>query len=1044
MSAVSSNATFLHVEVAESVKGSAPFVNEVQRITIAANGTSTPAGTFAIGVGRNRTAPLAIDVSAPDLILALEQLPGIRGNIDAHSGSGSLSWTVTFVSAGQQALLTSPCEETLDGGLVPDCLLEDASVEVRRVVRGSSPASGTFRLRLVPVDGNTDNANLGDARTTNPLAFDASAEEVQAALVGLPGGRMASVAVAPNARADFGSEWKLTLHDHQASVVELADVHIDGPGPWCADGIAGPAAAETPCEFPFADEDDRDEHFTCAGAVGSSLGWCSTSPKLNESLSWGGCVKCAEGALASPTIHVASIRHSFRLTGAASQVSRALSEVVYHPRALWNAWLGGHDEVSAYWYDENSLESSDRFSGAQSRSLSQVLVTPVNNPPTVTVGQGTRVAQEGEELLLEDADIWDPDLADRPQIPMQVHVEANLGTLALGDPSGLMFVSGSPEPHSSGLLVIKGPLARLRKAMQHVSYRPLKGVAAGATAMRATQEVQRLELTAPLVPMEQSITTSTAGGYLEGNFTLSLNCSVFFEAVDEWFFNADAVANTSIDSHPLIVQSSAFAADIPATGNASMETGIRALLTDCLGLSLNRANVLASALNQTSQENSTSSSAGNFTADMLPYHAATAVVVGSEPDLHGSLIWAVTLIGVPPSFPSFEVSSNNLSDAGAGPEESQYTFDGESALAGKPSVSISVVQETSSLKVPNGSFTLTAVPGGASTTNISTAATGEDLAAALTTLADVGAVQVSTGPLWTSPPAVPTLGRYWEITFLQLGRPIHIGDVPPLQASWIEIEDERAALRVSEVTKGQSPSDSVTVVVNDLGNVGEGEALEASAEWNIAILPQLVAPTVYVNGSASPKDFLRTIEGTTLRLPVVEVFHDVVWETTHENESAKLQYLVRLICARGTAKPAPSVVGRSLAVALPSATVTTLSGSLQDVNRALSRLDYYAPRWYRGVDTMEVVARVAGLGVEGGWGAAKLYTFVDGVNHAPDLTAPRVMRKTGAVESIVGGISVSDDDRGGIMTVTVEAARGLVAFPVPHRLQLLGESEVRR
>ena len=264
------------------------------------------------------------------------------------------------------------------------------------------------------------------------------------------------------------------------------------------------------------------------------------------------------------------------------------------------------------------------------------------------------------------------------------------------------------------------------------------------------------------------------------------------------------------------------------------------------------------------------------------------------------------------------------------------------------------------------------------------------------------------------------------------------------EANWVEVEDERAVLQVSEVTKGQSSSDSVTVVVNDLGNFGEGEALEASAAWNIAILPQLVAPTVHVDGSSSPKDFLRTTEGTTLRLPVTEVSHDVMWETTHENDSSKLQYLIRLICSRGAAKPDLSVVGRGLVFMLPSATVTTLRGSLPDVNRALSHLDYYAPRWYRGVDTIEVVARVAGFGVEGGWGAAKLYMFVDGVNHPPDLTAPRAMRKTGAAESIVRGISVSDDDHGGVMTVTVEAARGLVAFPVPHRLQLLGEVEVRR
>ncbi|CAM9933805.1 unnamed protein product, partial [Ectocarpus fasciculatus] len=123
MAAVSSNATLMQVEVVESAKGSAPFVNEVQRITIIPAGTSPTAGTFTIVVGRNSTSPLAYNISESDLALSLEKLPGVRSEVvvNGSSNGGSQSWTVTFMSPGPQSLLASPCEKDVAGnGTSPD------------------------------------------------------------------------------------------------------------------------------------------------------------------------------------------------------------------------------------------------------------------------------------------------------------------------------------------------------------------------------------------------------------------------------------------------------------------------------------------------------------------------------------------------------------------------------------------------------------------------------------------------------------------------------------------------------------------------------------------------------------------------------------------------------------------------------------------------------------------------------------------------------------------------------------------------------------
>lgn len=1054
MSGVSSNATLMEVVVSEKVKGSAPFVKEVQRITMTTNGTDVPAGTFSIVAGRNKTTPLAFDVDEFDLALALEQLPSIRSSINVSgSGSGGLSsWMVTFLSPGPQSILASPCEGTADGNdTSTDCLLENASLQIQRVVRGGLPASGTFRLRLVPADGSTGNTIVVDASTTTaPLPLDATAAEVQAAVVGLVGGREATVTVAPNAWADYGIEWGLALHDGGASSVELTDVSIDAPGPWCADGATGPAAAETPCEFPFAvGEDGSDVHFTCAGARGSNRGWCSTTPTFNESQDWGGCVRCAESALVgSPTMHVASLRQTFLLKGRASEVSQALSETVYHPRAFWNAWLGGHDEVSAYWYDDDSSGGAERLSGARARSFSQVFVAPTNDRPVVTVGGETRVAYEGQELLLEDADVFDPDLADRPQIPVQVELEAKLGTLALRDTSGLNFMSGSPEPHSSQLVVVKGSLTAVRNALQQVYYRPFPVSAAGTltSSVRTTLEVQRVELTAPIVPMVQSITTSTLKGYIEGNFTLSLNCSAFFEEVDAFFAgDADFLNETIVDPFSSVVQSSPLLANSPAMGSQSLETELRALLATCVGLAWDRANYFAELSNTTFLGNS--SLATNFTEDIIPHRGATAIVSRGDPDLQGGFKWAVTLIDVPQSLPAFEVGLNNLTGAGEGLDSSPYAFDDDSSILGAPSISIDVIQKASPPSVPNGTFSLAVTPGGEMTDPLPTTASGEHVATALTSLAGVGAVQVSTGSVVTPPSATEVSGQYWEITFLQSGSPVQAGDLPLLEATAVGLDIEGATLRVSEVVKGLSLGDSVTIAVNDLGNVGEGGPLEASAAWNITIIPKNMAPVLHQldDGKDVPGGLLRTVESTVRPLPSVLASHVSAFNAGGDDASKVLQYLVRVTCSRGAVKPSSSAVGQGLAVTLSSPTVTLLNGKLSDINRALENLQYYAPRHYRGVDDVEVAARVAGSGVGGGWGTTKMYVFVDGGNDAPELSAPRLLRTKASVPTVVGGISVTDDDTLGIITVTVDAARGVVSFPVPHRLRSFeGSTEVNQ
>lgn len=1039
------NTTSMSVEVVEAIKGSAPFVHEVQQLTVSGSGDGPTAGLFDVSFGGDRSLPLSFNATSTDLAAALAQLPSIRDGVTvSDAGDAEKSWRITFASAGPQEMMTSSCETTgaTNVSLSSDCLLEHSTVDIRRLVRGSSPASGTFRLQLVRADGVTENEGGDVSRTTVSLRVDASAEEVQNALVAIRGGAEATVSVAPNARVGYGREWAVALNDNGVHSVKLVDVHVGGPAPWCADGITGPALAETSCEFPFTvEQDGGTTHFECAGVGGSSMGWCSTSPVFQDSQDWGGCTRCSEGALAPPTLHVASRRRRFHLIGSSADVSRALSEVSYHPRPYWNAWLGGLDEVYAYWHDENVPGIDETVSGAKASTKSHVFVAPVNDPPTLNIPQRQVMVYEGQEVLLEGADIGDPDLVERPEVAIQVTVEAQLGTLALGDSDDLMFFSGTPEPHSSGQLVIKGQLSNLQSAVKQLYYRPPEYLAAGAASSRAAPEIQRIELTQPMTPMVQSITTSAVEGYIEGNFTLALKCDAFFEPLKDIFPDADIFNNTVTESYSSIAQSRPLAADAPASGNASVEVEVRAMLTDCYNQAWNQSVVLAKEFNTTSTGNSSSTDV--FSSEILPHSAATAVVARGDPDQHGCISWAVTLIDVPTSLPAFDVASQNLTTDGTGASETPYLY-GVSGSSLEPSVSVSIIEVGSSSSSLTGTFTLALTPGGKATQAIPASAPGEELALALSALADVGAVQVSTGSLLVESPGVPSLGRYWEVTFLLSGSPPHAGDVPLLIANDAGLRDSGGMLRMSEVTKGRALTDTVSIVIDDLGNVGSGEPLDVAASWSVTIVPQESPPTVHIYREDGENEFLRGFEGGVVHLPAIEIHHAVAWTTSMGDTHYEVQYVARLSCSRGVAKPASSRIGRHVGIDTLSPTVTELIGTLSDLNHALARVIYSVPTRYRGADSVTVEVRMAGTGIGGGSGSSTLYVLVEGSNKAPELAAPRSMRTVGTSPMAVGGIRVSDDDVGGIMALNVEAVRGVVSIPDQQLHRLVDVTKVRR
>ncbi|CAM9199449.1 unnamed protein product, partial [Discosporangium mesarthrocarpum] len=1038
-----SNHTALKVSVSESTKGLSPFVNEVQKIILTGFNGTAPSGTFHLSSDQDRTVELVADTSANDMAAALRDLSDVANNITVAKstlqGKGvdepidGFVWKITFGEPGPQILLTSSCEIDAQGKRSEDCFLdhEGVKMEVRRLVRGVTPLSGDFRIVIQAADSKRGTSGI-PSDATELLSVNAAAQDVEGALRALPRGRNATVLRSPFAGAKHGWAWSISLHDGGASIIRLADTHLAPRVTWCTDGILGPAAGETPCEFPFiVDGNENGAHFSCAGAMGERLGWCATSPVFTEGSGWGGCKPCADSENDTSTIFVTGPRRSVRLTGPAPNVTLALSRVVYRPQNYWNSWISGHDDVTAVW--DKTSDEARRVVGKM--VTAQVLVSATNNPPALTIPAAPMPVLAGHIISLEGIHIADADLEDMDDAIIQVTVEATLGNLLVGNNRYAASPDDLPRLGSNSRVSLNATLDDIRTVLQHLHYQAPEGSTVGNVKL-ARREVQRVEVWSPFLPIVQSLSTQTTKGYIEGNFTLSLDCGVFFEVLEIIFSTVDtsnASSNSTFEAeYDRIVISPSLASDAPASGNTSVEAGVQSMLDKCKALTMARALYLSSLSASYSNsldlyQNST------FTQDMLPYGLATAVVRRSEEDDHGGFTWAVSFTGVPNDLPTMTVASNNLTSNGTKSLNGSYALDSQAA---KPAISVTLVQAGSSPSGPGGNFTLS-LTGGQVSGPISSDASDNDFRVKLQALPNVGAIEVASGNLDIKSPAVPGLGRYWDITFLPSGYPPHAGDLPDMVVDGSQLTGAGASARVVELSKGQSPVDTLVVTVNDLGNFGDGGELTTNATWHLNIVPEDTAPTI----SIDTEGLLRGLEGSALQLPRISLAHTTGWEFSEEGHSNGPLYLLRVGCSKGNVSAPLSAMGSGVNTVSLSTTVVEFVGELEDLNHASSRLLFNAPPLSRGIVEVYIWATALGDWTTGGWGRTKFHILVDEVNSPPLLGAPRYLRAKGSSLVSFNGLSVTDDDIGGSFTIRIEVQHGLIHLPYPERLFLKGINE---
>lgn len=143
--------------------------NEVQTLTLSATG-----GTFTLTYSGQTTTAIAYNAAASAVELALEALSNLVPAEVAVSGSAGGPYTITFTTMNA-ALLTASAA-SLTGG--------SGTAVIAQGTQGASPIDEVEGFSLNGATGGTFTLTYG-GQTTAAIDYDATAAEVQAALVAL-------------------------------------------------------------------------------------------------------------------------------------------------------------------------------------------------------------------------------------------------------------------------------------------------------------------------------------------------------------------------------------------------------------------------------------------------------------------------------------------------------------------------------------------------------------------------------------------------------------------------------------------------------------------------------------------------------------------------------------------------------------------------------------------------------------------------------------------------------------------------------------------
>lgn len=630
---VSTNMT--RILVTETVRGSYPFVSEVQVVKVIPSTNHTNSsivfrGWFSLSFRGAQTAPLSLNSSAVDIKLALGSLSTVNGNVEVsrqNQREAMLAWSVTFTplppTQGRLPLMQHgyySCDENHIQGCVREPHLLGTSIEISRMVNGLAPAWGSFKLRIMQHSTRL----LSTGSRSSQIRLDSQPDEIQAALRRLPGAQNALVY---EEKDMLFTQWGriLAVEGLDADIrLDIVETKLEGAVTWCQkDGICSVL---------------RHTGFESAGV-------------------WPGCAVCLdEDAPPKPSLRIAMLRESVEVRGTPSSIATVLRQCLFRGEPHYNSQMDGLAYVS--W--SLSLHTS-MLGNVSTPFVQDVRIDAVNDPPVLSLPHVEPIIEDTPTTIGKGIVVFDADDGELSKDILIVEISAAHGNLFVPSTRRLHVRSGYRNGGSAGpsnFLELSGRPAALTRALSELVYEPKRN-----WASRVLQtEVQRVTVKGPDRSVAQIVETgTTGGGLIVGNFSLTLDCSYVDAALKRLTTLFMKQSSNVTDILQLSVRNKSItfvvAANAPASNprQTSLEGKLQSALDYCSSIAVESAQAAGLSI------------VANL-SDLVQRHTKVEVAVWRSPrrERDHSYLWELIFLNAPDHFPVLEVVTNNLTGLAVG------------------------------------------------------------------------------------------------------------------------------------------------------------------------------------------------------------------------------------------------------------------------------------------------------------------------------------------------------------------------------------------
>ena len=468
------------ISIAETLKGSTSFIQEVQKLSIGTtDGSVLPsAGVFNLHYNYSTTT-ISIHSTEYEFAFALASLISNKQSSSIELIANSIrvkkvlsldesinTWYVTFPTLFGRAYLIQATDNCIINGTSSahgqttrqkdhwsgySCLLSfDNFIQSSRIVAGQSPLSGDLVM------------NVEASSFSVPLVW--LEKDLQTQIRKISGLELATITNIKNALTS-SSYRRLFLIDYMTNSYPLTTVsvhQVQRHTHYCIkDGNR--------CVFPFIY--DNEQYSECAGDIsGNSYSFCATKHLYDytKDSDWGVCTPCA-GQFKEQYISLLPTKNMIRFEGNMEQLQDAISSLVYIPST---ELVIEQTQAMSSLTDYVTIIVEDPGSDQPVESEVKIILNLVNNPPSIHLRSDKihvfedTIAYMNNMLIISDPNY--PSLLSQSKGYVSVSLAVSHGDIFLGQYVGISFA----DINIVGNLTFSGTIYDVNRALKSLIYQP--------------------------------------------------------------------------------------------------------------------------------------------------------------------------------------------------------------------------------------------------------------------------------------------------------------------------------------------------------------------------------------------------------------------------------------------------------------------------------------------------------------------------------------------------------------------------------------------